>query len=42
MMRRYASFDTALMPLHVTDAIYLSFEKNALPVAVERGLGVLG
>ena len=42
MMRRYAGFDTALMPLHVTDAIYLSFEKNALPVAVERGLGVLG
>jgi hypothetical protein len=42
MMRRCDRFDTVLMPLHVTDTVYLSFETNALPVAVERGLGILG
>ncbi len=42
MLRRYDGFDTVLMPLHVTDTVHLSFEKNALPVAAEKGLGVLG
>ena len=42
MLLRYGRFDTVLMPLHVTDTVHLSFEKNALPVAVEKGLGILG
>ena len=42
MLRRYGRFDTVLMPLHVTDTVHLSFEKNALPVAVEKGVGILG
>ena len=42
MMQRYDGFDTVLMPLHAADTVYLSFEKNALPAAQERGLGILG
>ena len=42
MLLRYGRFDTVLMPLHVTDTVHLSFEKNALPVAVEKGVGILG
>jgi len=42
MLRRYDKFDTMLMPLHVADTAYLSFEKTALPVAVEKGIGMLG
>lgn len=42
LMRASDEFDTMLMPLHVADTVYLSFEKNALPSARERGLGVLG
>jgi aryl-alcohol dehydrogenase-like predicted oxidoreductase len=42
MLRSYTGFDTMLMPLHVADTAYLSFEKIALPAAVERGIGVLG
>jgi uncharacterized protein len=42
MLRRYDRFDTMLMPLHVADTAYLSFEKTALPVAVEKGVGMLG
>jgi predicted aldo/keto reductase-like oxidoreductase len=42
MKRRYDKFDTMLMPLHVTDTVYLSFEKTALPVAMEKGIGMLG
>lgn len=42
MLRRYDKFDTMLMPLHVADTAYLSFEKSALPLAVERGIGMLG
>ncbi len=33
-------FDTIFMPLHAADTAYLSFEKTALPAAVQRGLGV--
>ncbi|MEK7405933.1 MAG: aldo/keto reductase [Acidobacteriota bacterium] len=40
MLRRYDKFDTIFMPLHAADPSYLSFEKIALPMAVERGLGV--
>jgi len=36
------NFDTVQMPLNVMDAHYKSFEKNVLPVLVERGIGVLG
>ena len=41
MLRAFDGFDTILMPLHAADTAYLSFEKNALPAAVERGLGRL-
>jgi hypothetical protein len=30
------------MPLHPADPAYQSFEKNVLPVAVERGMGIQG
>lgn len=47
MLRHAARFDTALMPLHVADTAFsdsagMSFEKTALPVAAERGLGIFG
>ncbi len=42
MLRRFDGFDTILMPIHVTDSVYLSFEKTALPVAAQQGIGVLG
>ena len=42
MLRRYDKFDTMLMPLHVADTAYLSFENTALPAAVEKGIGLLG
>jgi uncharacterized protein len=42
MMRSFDGFDTTLMPLHATDTAYLSFEKQALPVARNKGLGILG
>jgi len=45
MLRHAEKFDTALMPLHVADTSFsdspkMSFEKTALPAAVERGLGI--
>lgn len=36
------AFDTVQMPLNVMDAHFRSFEKNMLPVLVEKGIGVLG
>ena len=42
MLRSYRGFDTILMPLHVADTVYLSFERQALPAALETGLGTLG
>jgi aryl-alcohol dehydrogenase-like predicted oxidoreductase len=42
LLRAYDGFDTTLMPLHVADTFYLSFEKNMLPAASERGIGILG
>ncbi|MBL8231203.1 MAG: aldo/keto reductase [Bryobacterales bacterium] len=40
MLKRYDKYDTILMPLHIADPGYLSFEKLVLPKAVERGLGI--
>jgi aryl-alcohol dehydrogenase-like predicted oxidoreductase len=47
MLRHAARFDTALMPLHVADSSFsdspaMSFEKTALPAAIERGVGIFG
>jgi predicted aldo/keto reductase-like oxidoreductase len=42
MLKRYDKYDTILMPLHVADPSYLSFEKLVLPIAVERGMGIQG
>jgi predicted aldo/keto reductase-like oxidoreductase len=35
-------FDAVQMPLNLLDAQFQSFEKQVLPVLVERGIGVLG
>ncbi|MBM3768123.1 MAG: aldo/keto reductase [Acidobacteria bacterium] len=40
MMQAYPKFDTILMPLHAADPAYLSFEKQALPLAVQQGLTI--
>jgi len=40
MLKRYDKYDTILMPLNPADPSYLSFEKNVLPVAVDRGMGI--
>jgi uncharacterized protein len=40
MLKSYDKYDTILMPLHPAEPAYLSFEKNVLPVAVERGMGI--
>jgi predicted aldo/keto reductase-like oxidoreductase len=42
MLRRYQHYDTILMPLHMADPAYLSFEKLVLPEAVKRGMGIQG
>jgi len=42
LLRSYDGFDTILMPLHVSDTFFLSFAENAVPVAKERGIGILG
>jgi uncharacterized protein len=42
MLKKYDKYDTILMPLHAADPGYLSFEKNVLPVAVARGMGIQG
>jgi aryl-alcohol dehydrogenase-like predicted oxidoreductase len=42
MLRRSDKWDTILMPLHIADPLYLSFEQLVLPLAVERGLGIQG
>ncbi|MGZ3454669.1 MAG: aldo/keto reductase [Polyangiales bacterium] len=36
------SFDTVQLPLNVMDAHYKSFEKEVVPVALERGMAILG
>ena len=40
MMKRYKNFDTILMPLHIADLGYLSFERGALREANKQELGV--
>jgi len=42
MLKRYDKYDTILMPLHMADPGYLSFEKLVLPEAVKRGMGIQG
>ena len=42
MLKRYDKWDTVLMPLHMADPAYLSFEKQVLPIATERGMGIQG
>ena len=42
MLKAYEKFDTILLPLHVADPAYLSFEKITLPKAINSGIGVLG
>ncbi len=36
------AFDTVQMPLNVLDAHYDSFEKQVLPVLLDKGLGIIG
>jgi aryl-alcohol dehydrogenase-like predicted oxidoreductase len=40
LLKASDKWDTVMMPLHAADPAYLSFEKMALPVAVEQGVGV--
>lgn len=40
MLKAYRKWDSILMPLHAADPAYLSFEKMALPEAVNRGIGI--
>ncbi|MFB3826201.1 MAG: aldo/keto reductase [Bryobacteraceae bacterium] len=45
MLKHAERFDTAFMPLHVADTCFsespdMSFERTALPAAVERGVGI--
>jgi aryl-alcohol dehydrogenase-like predicted oxidoreductase len=42
MLNAYDRWDTILMPLHIADPLYLSFEEKVLPKAVERGMGIQG
>ena len=40
LLKAYDKWDTVMMPVHAADHAYLSFEKTALPMATERGIGV--
>jgi uncharacterized protein len=40
LLKAYDKWDTVMMPIHAADHAYLSFERTALPVAAERGVGV--
>src|SRR3954464_3704947 len=42
MLQHYDKYDTILMPLHAADPTYLSFERDVLPIAVKRGMGIQG
>jgi len=42
LLKRFEQWDTILMPLHIADPLYLSFEKQVLPIAIERGMGIQG
>lgn len=41
MLKHDFEWDTVQMPLNVLDAHFRSFEKNILPILLERGIGVL-
>ncbi len=40
LLRAYDRWDSVLMPVHAADHSYRSFEKIALPVAVEKGIAI--
>ena len=40
MLKAYDKWDSILMPLHPADPAYTSFERIALPAAVEKGIGI--
>jgi predicted aldo/keto reductase-like oxidoreductase len=40
LLKAYDRWDTVMMPVHAADHAYLSFEQTALPVAIERGVGI--
>jgi predicted aldo/keto reductase-like oxidoreductase len=40
LLKAYDKWDTVMMPINPADHAYLSFEKTALPVAWQRGVGV--
>ena len=40
LLKATDKWDTVMMPIHAADHAYLSFEKTALPEAMERGVGV--
>jgi len=40
LLRAYDRWDTVMMPVHAADHAYLSFEQTALPVAIDRGVGI--
>ena len=42
MLRRGFPFDTVQMPLNPFDANFFSFQRQVLPEAARRGIGVLG
>ncbi|MBC7925351.1 MAG: aldo/keto reductase, partial [Bryobacteraceae bacterium] len=42
MLKRYDKYDTILMPTNPADPGYLSFEKDVMPIAVARGMGIQG
>ncbi len=42
MLAKPHAWDTAQMPINVLDAHYRSFQKQVLPVCMEKGVGVIG
>ena len=40
LLKAYPKWDSVLMPVHAADHAYLSFERTALPVALEMGIGI--
>lgn len=40
LLQAYDQWDSVLMPVHAADHAYLSFENTALPVAVQKGVGI--
>jgi predicted aldo/keto reductase-like oxidoreductase len=40
LLKAYDKWDTVMMPVHAADHAHLSFEKTALPIAREVGVGI--